>query len=281
MENKKILLFFIIITTVLCCVSCGKMEEEELPEGAVPVVSSYPNLRYLLPGEFEYHDREDPQWHRYKFNTYVTTVNGSLALLANHAHDSGAVPHVWQSTQYEYGTIVGNSTGVYLKGELVIKQKCVGLLPSFSGDGVLIFTSDDKKGYIYAADWIDSEWQISDETIELDSPILFFYCNWNHENEQPPKEFYTVTEKGFYIFHVGDLLDYWDGDLSSVSQEIVSVPDYWSVIQPTGITQTEDGMIYIGELCGVIGIQLTDKTVIYYPINYFDANGKGERTVEG
>ena len=49
----------------------------------------------------------------------------------------------------------------------------------------------------------------------------------------------------------------------------------------TWVTQLLPKVFHIGELCGVIGIQLTDKTVIYYPINYFDANGKGERAVEG
>ena len=273
---KKLLLPLLLLTLTLAILtSCA----EKLPDGAVKVYSSYPNLSYLTPGDFDYSKSEDGTWARYGYNTYVTEVNGALAVMPSHLHGSSRISHVEKVESFALrgeneavGNILGNSDGVFLGGELALDGACVGILPSYYNERALVFTvsNGSTKIHLFERKDTQSSWTLTDVSLTFDGEMELFYCYWPSQFYDAPKVLYVVTDKNLTVLESdGDLTAYSDGELS-LAVKTIDVPEWWSYLKPTSITRTEDGTIFVGEREGVVGIQYSTDAceITYYPINY-------------
>ena len=271
---KKILFILLIVATIgAALISCGKAsggEEMVPPSGAVPVLSNYPHLSYIVPGEYDEIKFEDGTWARYGFCTYVTSVNGMLAVMPSHTMGSSAIPSVRKQTVYQYRNLSGGEDGVFLNGELLIDEVCVGLIPSCAGERVMIVTASEGGGRIYAFEYSDGgdicTGVLLDDVIGLGGKPLLFQCFWPNDFYDAPEEIILVTDRSIVVIHADEYLNMYRGTFSTVKVTVRDVPPWWQYIRPTSAVQTEDGTVFIGEREGVIGITADDIT--YYPIDY-------------
>lgn len=100
--KKLVLIMLSLVLLATSLVACSKKTEEKLPNGAVPVLSNYPNLEYILPGEYDTSKFEDGTWARYSFATFVTEVDGELAIMSAHTCGSSDAPYISKSEVYIY-----------------------------------------------------------------------------------------------------------------------------------------------------------------------------------
>ena len=111
---KKLTSIIITIILITSLVSCQSNKETELPMGAIPVLSNYPNLSYILPSAYDTAKFEDGTWARNGYSTYVTTVDGKLAVMPIHVQESSSAPHISQSNAYTFENVKGGFDGVYV-----------------------------------------------------------------------------------------------------------------------------------------------------------------------
>lgn len=270
----KKLTSIIIITIILITslISCQNSKETELPEGAIPVLSNYPNLSYILPDTYDTSKHEDGTWARYGYSTYVTAVDGNLAVMPSHIHGSSLAPYISQSTGYTFENVKGDADGVYLDGVLSIAEPCVGMIHSYSKDKLLVFTTADVNGTVHLFERKEdgASLALSEQTISLDGEIYLIYYDWKSMNYDAPEEIHVITSEGVMILKTDSFLNTSDTSLSSVETITLQTPDWWQYIRPTNATKTYDGTVFVGEREGVIGIG-TDGIIKYYPIDHAKA----------
>lgn len=270
--KKLVLIMLSLVMLATSLVACSKETEEKLPDGAVPVLSNYPNLEYILPGEYDTSKFEDGTWARYGFATLVAEVDGELAIMPAHTCGGSDAPYISKSEVYKLGDISGGDRGVFLGDELFIPEKCVGMVHSYNLHRLLIFTTTDKIGTIHVMEKDGESWDyfLTENKITIDGKILLVYYEWNSMFCDGPKKIYVVTSTGVSVLHTDEYLNNGRSEFSSIEVERLVTPEWWKYMRPTNGTQTEDGTVWIGEREGVIAIN-TDGSMTYYPIDYFDA----------
>lgn len=266
----------IIITIILTIslVSCQNGKKAEIPDGAVSVLSNYPNMSYITPGAYDVSKFEDGAWAKNGYSTYVTSVDGKLAVMPNHVQGSSGAPYVSQNTSYTFENVKGDADGVYLDGAMIIAEKCVGMIHSYSKDKLLVFTTADDKGSVCLFERKEdgTSLMLSNQTISIDGNIDLIYYDWKNMNSDAPEEVYVITSKGIVILKTDSFLN-TNASISSIEAVSVKTPDWWQYVRPTSATKVSDGTVFVGEREGVIGIE-SDGTVTYYPIDYSKAMGK-------
>jgi len=267
----KKLTSIIIITIILITsfVSCQNNKETELPDGAIPVLSNYPNLTYILPGLYDTSKYEDGIWARYGYSTYVTAVYGKLAIMPSHVHYSSSAPYVSQDIVYSFENVKGDADGIYLDNRMVITEKCVGMIHSYSKEKLLVFTTSNGNGTIHLFEKKegDTGLVLSEQIISIDGEIYLIYFDWENMNSDAPKEIYVITSKGIVVLKMNSFLNTSDESFSSIENVALEAPEWWQYIRPTNATKIDDGTIFIGEREGVICIS-TNGEIKYYPIDY-------------
>ena len=264
------MLSLVMLATSL--VACSKETEEKLPDGAVPVLSNYPNLEYILPGEYATNKFEDGTWARYGFATLVAEVNGELAIMPSHTCGSSDAPYISKSEVYKFGDISGGDNGVFLGDKLLIPEKCLGMVHSYNLNRLLVFTSTDSTGtvHFFSRENENEEYSLTENKITLDGKIFLVFYEWDSMFYDGPKKIYVITSTGVSILHADEYLNNGSSKFSSIEAERLVTPECWKYMRPTNGTQTDDGTVWIGEREGVIAIH-TDGSMAYYPIDYFDA----------
>ena len=266
---KKLTSIIITIILITSLVSCQSNKETELPMGAIPVLSNYPNLSYILPSAYDTAKFEDGTWARNGYSTYVTTVDGKLAVMPIHVQESSSAPHISQSNAYTFENVKGGFDGVYVDGVLSIAELCVGMIHSYSKDKLLVFTTTDGNGTVHLFERKEdgASLAVPKQTISVDGEIYLVYFDWENMNSDAPEKIYVITSKRVVILKTDSFLNTADASLSSVETVSLQTPDWWQYIRPTNATKTNDGTVFVGERDGVIGIS-SDGTIQYYPIDY-------------
>ena len=270
--QKLVLIMLSLVLLATSLVACSKEPEEKLPDGAVPVLSNYPNLEYILPGEYDTSKFEDGTWARYSFATFVTEVDGELAIMPAHTCGSSDAPYISKSEVYKFGDISGGNNGVLLGDELLIPEKCVGMVHSYNLNRLLVFTSTDSAGTVlfFSRENENEDYSLTERKLSLDGKVSLVYYEWDSIFYDGPKKIYVVTSTGESVLHKDEYLNSGKSDFTSIEVERLVTPECWKYMRPTNGTQTDDGTVWIGEREGVIAI-LTDGSMTYYPIDYFDA----------
>ena len=265
--KKYVALALILITLSLFLASCNAKDENELPEGAIPVLSNYLDISYITPGEYDTSKYEDGVWARYGYSTYVCEVNGKLAILPNHSDGSSIGGGVSTQTLYTFDNISGSDNGVYLDENLVIDEKCVGMLPSHSKEKLIAFTTTENYGKAYVFEKNeDGAFELSNQMIDVEGEVYLIYYNWETNGDDPEK-LYVITSEGVVILDIGDFLHKKNATAVSVRRETLNTPEWWRYMKPTSVAKTDDGTVFVGEREGVIGI-FPNGEIKYYPVNY-------------
>lgn len=268
---KKLFVLLLAVLLTLSLTACAKREPDFVQ--TITVRTGHPSLTDLAPGDFpmDYHD--DPGYARYRFNVYVAVTDGQLSILPNHADGNGDTLYVGKETVYRSGLLIGGRDGVFADGKRILEESCAGMAAGLAGEPLLLFTNTDSAGYIRGVqeDEAGKEVTLSSSALTLDSPIRLVLCDWTNYNADPPREIYIVTKQGFYVLDAGDYLDPGvnPADFSKMTLKSIPVPDYWPYMDVTSMVRTDDGMIYIGEMCGVVGVDVSRETVAYYPVDHF------------
>ncbi len=259
----KNVVFILLLAFILSAfVSCSR--GNNLPDGAISVYSSYPNLDHLVAGEFNMSIREDPQFARYGYNTYVAAVNGKLAVLSSNDHGSSNAPYVGTAEQFFFDSFSGGNNGVFLDGHMLIDEPCMALIPSQYRNKLLIITANA----VYAAEKQNEKWELQSNSLTFGSNIHMAFCDWESINEDAPNELYLITETDLVVLSGGDFLNDNITEISKLQKQTLETPEWWSSIRPTSAVKTDDGTLFIGELGGVIAVR---DEILYYPIDYSDA----------
>lgn len=276
---KKIAIIMLsLIMLVASLPACSKEPEEELPEGAVRVYSCYPDLDYIVPGDFKLSLFEDGTYTRYNFATFVSEVGGSLAIMPSHTCGSSSAPYVSTSTVYNIENVFGGEDGVYSGEDLILSEKCVGMIHSYDTDKLLVFTATDNTGKVYAMSKdIDNDgYTLTDDKISIGGKIFLIYYEWQNMFTDAPKKIYVVSSEGIVILHADTYLNTAKGEFESIEVEKLAVPEWFKYVRPNNATQTKDGTVWIGEREGVVAIN-TDGSMEYYPIDYLEAMREKEK----
>ena len=270
--KKHITILLTLLMLMISLISCQNSKETELPEGAIPVLSNYPNLSYILPSTYDTSKYEDGIWTRNGYSTYVTVIDGKLAVMPNHTNDSSSAPYVSKSTVYTFENVKGDVDGVYIEGALTINKPCVGMVHSYSKDKLLVFTTENGNGIIHLFERNEgsTSFTLSEQTISIDGEIYLVYFDWENMNADAPEELYVITSKNVVILKTNSFLNTADASLSAVETVSLQTPDWWQYIRPTNATKIDDGTVFVGEREGVIGID-PDGSIKYYPIDYTKA----------
>ena len=101
--------------------------EEQLPAGTIKVLSNYPHLSYLVPGEFENDARWDGTFARYDYFVNLTFLNSQLCVLSNLKLGNGHNSGVSTPEQFQVNGILGTEIGVFFNGEKLLDGACVGM----------------------------------------------------------------------------------------------------------------------------------------------------------
>ena len=270
--KKLIAILLALIILTISLVSCHKGEKSEFPDGAVSVLSNYLNLSYILPGAYDTSKYEDGTWARNGYSTYVTVVDGKLAIMPRCVQGSSSAPYIFQSNAYTFENVKGGFDGVCVDGVLSIAEPCVGMIHSYSKDKLLVFTTAGGNGTVHLFERKEdgASFVLSEQTISIDGEIYLVYFNWENMNYDAPEEIYLIISKSVVILKTDSFLNTSDTSLSSVETITLQTPDWWQYIRPTNATKTDDGTVFVGEREGVIGIK-PDGTIQYYPIDYTKA----------
>ena len=267
--KKHIAILLALIILMVSLVSCHNGKKSDFPDGAVLVLSNYPNLSYILPGAYDTAKFEDGTWARYGYSTYVTAVGGKLAVMPSHVKGSSSAPYISQNNAYTFENVKGGFDGVYVDGVLSIDESCVGMIHSYAKDKLLVFTTAGGNGTVYLFERKEdgASLAVPKQTISVDGEIYLVYFDWENMNSDAPEKIYVITSKGVMILKTDSFLNTADASLSSVEMVSRQTPDWWQYIRPTNATKTDDGTVFVGEREGVIGIS-SDGTIQYYPIDY-------------
>lgn len=263
----SLLALIAIATSLIACHQTAKV-----PQDAIPVLSNYRNLSYLTPGDYDESKFDDITWKRYGYTTYVTNVDGALAVMPAHTHGSSADPYVYRNETFAFENVLGCKSGIYLNGEKIIDEECVAILHSDLDCRMLVFTTAKNRSCIYefTRSNRDEDFQLSNNQILFDSKMHLVYFTWPNQFYSSPSTVYVITANNVTILDTTDYMNTREGDFSSIDSTVLTPPSWWEFVKPNNATLTEDGTVFIGEREGVIGIA-PDGTITYYPIDYQDA----------
>lgn len=276
--KKFILIILSVIVLTASFAGCGKEPEETLPEGAITVLSNYPNLEHILPGEYDTSKFEDGTWARYGFATFVSEVDGELAIMPAHTCGSSDAPYISKSEVYKFGDISGGEDGVFLDDELLIPEMCVGMVHSYNLNRLLVFTTTDGASTVYSLsrETENEDYDLTENKISIDGKVFLVYYEWDSMFYDGPKKIFVVTSTGVSVLHTDEYLNSGRSEFSSIKVEKLITPEWWKYMRPTNGTRTDNGTVWIGEREGVIAIN-TDGSITYYPIDYFNAMCEKEK----
>ena len=153
---KKIIICFALLVTLLTLISC-KTNDPVNPNASC----SCCELSRLKLGEFDPSVHEDGTLARRKEAYYVGNADGELVVF--HIR-TGNIPNVRQSEEFSFDSILGNARGVYIDGEAVVQEKCIGILPNYDQDKLLVFTVNG----VYLFEKTQDNWLLSNEYINED-----------------------------------------------------------------------------------------------------------------
>ena len=260
----KIIVFLLVTVSFLC--GCTVGSDTTLPPDAIPVLSNYPNLTYLVPGDFDADLSQDPQWAKHGYSTYVAEVDGKLAVMPDHSDGSSTSPGVEAGQCYYVGDLWGGAKGVFVAGGAVISEPCIGMVTSADGTRVLVFTTADEKSKVHAFEKEGGGWSVQDDSIVLDGRLHLLFLNWPNANYDPPEKVYLLTDRSIIVIRSQDYL-LCRGDFSTISAEALPVPEWWGMVEPTSAVQINQEL-FVGDRQGIIKFVLENGTATYYPIDY-------------
>ena len=276
-------LFLVVILSTSCVriVEPSKASDEpSVPQGALEVYSAYPGLQYLMPGEFQLENRPnyDMPW------TNVAVLNGRLSVYGEDRDGEYGQNIVKAGQDFQCFWLRGDSTGVYVfqqstqRERLLVDEYCLGIL--HANNWCLFFT--ESNGYPnpqlsirgFVADHETENHRVSEPLI-VDGSAYLFAASWTINYElDTPKVVYLVSDDNFTELRINTSKP-MDDQLSNITVIEHELPDWWVKAAEkrelwfTNMVLMEDGTVYIGERCGVIGVK--DGVFTYYPINYQEA----------
>ncbi|MBR2987029.1 MAG: hypothetical protein IKC63_03320 [Clostridia bacterium] len=237
-----------------------------LPEGAIGVLSNYPGLHYLVPGEFDHELRYDGTVGRAHPMTYVGLVSNQLSVLSNHGIGNSPIPHVSESVEYRFEDFCAGRDGIFLNGTKFIDADCVGMIPASDGKTVLFVTRDSENSTLFFAKRGDDGWTLLDRTVAVEGRVLLVECNWGQSFGYTLDKVHLITDRNVTVLHIVEYFEYENGTVDAVRTEVIAVPAWWHEIMPTSAVLLPDGTLFIGEKLGVIGIK--DGVVTAYPVDF-------------
>lgn len=257
----KISVFLLVAALFLC--SCTAGNDTALPPGAIPVLSNDPNLTYIVPGDFDADLSQDPQWAKQGYSTYVTEVDGKLAVMPAHIDGSSPSPGVEAGQCYCVDDLWGGAKGVFVAGEAAIPEECIGMVASADKTRVLVFTTAGETSRMYTFEKVNEAWTIQGNTI-FEGRLHLLFLDWPSTNYDPPREIYMLTNQSVIVVRSQDYL--LGGAFSTISSAEIETPDWWGMIAPTSAVKI-DNILFVGDRQGVVGIDLEDARFAYYPLN--------------
>lgn len=180
------------------------MSKQQRNRVAVSVLSNYLNLSYIMPGAYDISKYEDGTWARYGYSTYVTAVDGKLAVMPSHVQGSSSAPYISQSNAYTFENVKGGFDGVYVDGVLSIDESCVGMIHSYAKDKLLVFTTAGGNGTVYLFERKEdgASLVLLEQTISVDGEIYLVYFDWENMNSDAPEKIYVITSKDVVILKI-------------------------------------------------------------------------------
>ena len=281
---KKLLVFIIIACTVLSLASCNGTSTQSgngtanneaeapapapLPENAIEVLSAYPTLTYITPGEFDISKTEDSTWARYGYRAYVGTYDGKLVIMPSHNDGSSYVSGVSRDTTFSSFNLFGDKTGIYLGSERIIDGECKGIIltPSKKTAIVLASSGEGSTAYIFNKDNADGDFDRAFTEQRLDGEIALYYLDSSDGAVSLPKDLYILTSSNVYVMKNYSSISSATTADSQYRLVTVDTPDWWSHASLLNAAMTSDGTLFVGEFDGVIGIK--DAVITYYPLSY-------------
>lgn len=273
---KKVLILLAACLTLMPSVACTRSDDAgsgAIPENALSVYAPMgEGMTYILPGAYPADTAEDAEALKQGYNVFVSRSNtDGLVLSPNRNEGLGATAHTDRGTYYRSGDWFGYDGGVYLGGEKVIEEACVGMIAAQNeGSAVLIFTNTEQGSYVYGAVLEEGEWILRrDDRIELGSKIRLIYYDWPCQlvlTHAPAETMYIVTEDELIALAVGAYLESGPSDLGSIAKTVAKTPDYWRHLSPTSAVEW-NGKLYIGDRFGVVEYEKSTQRFAYYPIS--------------
>ena len=268
--KKRLTLLLAFLLLSLTALSCNGGEEPSVPEGAVEVFLAYPGLSYIEEGPYDTSKYGDGTYARYGYTLYVTSENGKLILLPAHTDGSSKAPGVSKDTLMSCKNVQGFGGGLYFDGEKISENACVGMIPSYSNDRLLVFTTDKsaKTGSVSLFESTSNEenFKGSEQTRTIDGEIYLVHYKWKNMFYDAPSEVYVITSKGVVILKTYDFLNN-GASFSTIEAVTLEAPEWWKYVSPTSATTTSDGTVFVGEKEGVIGI-FPNGELKYYPVDH-------------
>lgn len=265
MKRMKWAIAILLALTAACCVSCnGEAEQEEL---VVRDLSG--EVTEFVAGEYPWALAEDGESFRWGYNVYVSKTNAEreLVISGNRYEGLTDTPQTEHGEYYRSGDWFGYDGGVFLGGEKMLDEACVGMVASeFDGNAVLIFTNTADNAYVYSAKKSDGQWSLDREgRMELGSRVQLIYYSWPSSTHAPAKTMYLVTDSQLVQLSVGTYLGSRESDFGTVVKSVVETPDYWRMLDPTSAVELH-GKLYIGDMFGVVEYDPAAGTFLYYPV---------------
>ena len=248
---------------------------EALPEDA-PAVFYYDvhGEKHTLQAEGDYPTAwtDEPEIYKFRLQAYVRVSEGGIAVNGEvySQYEGGLADYASHHTSYHCGDWMGDESGVYLRGEAVIPETCVGLLASYSRDRILIFTTREDTTLVYGAISDGEAWSLNPEPlVSVSGKSLILYLRWHSVNADCPDYIYLLTDQTVARVAVGDFIIYDKYGYESVTAVEYVAPDYWEHIHPSSVAMLDD-YFYIGDRLGVVALRVSTGDFFYYPVNIFN-----------
>ena len=248
----------VVITLVLAVGLCSCFACEKPFEEGVLLCSSY-GFSKLYESNFDICFVEDGTWARKNFSFFVTSFDGTLAVLPNHEHLVSKVPYVQQSNELIFENIRGNKRGVFIDEEIIIEDKCICLLHSYDENRLLIFCENG----IYCMEKSADVWLLMDKCIPMNGAQMVYF-SWPSMSYDAPDNVYIINETGITVMRTDDVLNK-KGDFDELYFFQVFGPDWFPYVRATSATLIDD-ILYIGDNNGVVSVNLKNETYKYYQV---------------
>lgn len=246
---KKIIICFTLLAILMTLSSC-KTDAPVDPQ----VSCSCCELSQLKLGEFDNSIVEDGIFARTKTAYYVGNSNGKLSV--SHIR-IGNIPNVLQSKEFSFDSILGNARGVYIDGEVVIQEKCIGILPNYDQDKLLVFTVNG----VYLFEKTQDNWLLSNKYISI-SGAAMIYTEWENMAYDAPEKVYLITKSSVIVLDTYLFLNE-NAPFSGISMTTIPVPDWFAFLSPTSAVLIES-TLYIGDKHGIASFNFDTEDYRYY-----------------
>ena len=259
-----------LLLMLLTLSACQAKPDTSTPVDAPTVYSNQRDGRVILqPGEFPYYSTDDSETIKRRFNAYVTdTYDGIFVEGETYTtYNGGLADYASHRITYICGKWKGDTSGVYLDGELVIDGVCVGFLSSPHQDTVLIFINRDDSTLVYGATLNGETWTVSPQPlVSAAGNTSILYLRWHSSNMDCPDFVYVVTDQTVARFTVGDFVSHGQDRIETVTVREYTAPDYWEHVHPNSVTLMGD-YFFIGGRFGVTAMNVETGDFYFYPIN--------------